>query len=309
MEYSTEKKTYTGVILVAAVFLAIGAALIYFLIIAPSQTPPTDTTNNPPISSSGGTDTDDDSTDDDDDIFSPGDGTTDPDTETPDEDEDEDPDVTEDPDVDLEALDDVSWLLIKSGTQTCANTAETLVDVDYTVILENEGTIAGEMSEVIDTLGIEVDPEMVTDISNNGTYDETTSQITWDNNGSGYTVSAGASVTFTYTVRFDEELDQFTAVENDVTAAPGDGTLPPDPDELVLNIGCDIPDTAIGDDDFLVPSLVITGTFLFIALLELKFGLITFVIGEERLDNLKLATGSHQSKSIVEKRLKRKLKK
>lgn len=309
MEYSTEKKTYTGIILIGVAFLAVGAAVIYFLVIAPSLRPSTDTgggtgtTDTPDTGTDTGTDTGSDTGDD---IF--GGGSADGDTgdgATGDEDL---PDTsTEDPNADLQDIDDVVWLLDKSGNVVCANDAGTLADVDYTITLENAGTIAGQIDEVIDSLATIVDEDMVSDISDGGTYDADTGQITWNNSGSGYAVGADASETFTYTVRFSKDLDQFTAVENDVTAAPGDGTLPPEPAESVINVGCGIPDTAIGDDDFLGPVLIITGSLLLVALVELKFGLITFLIGEERLDSLKLAMGSNQSKSIVEKRIKRKV--
>lgn len=328
METQGNKKQFTNIIILAAIFLAIGAGVVYFLIIMPSgssdtsdivdtvavQDTETEDTQEEEDTSlildeqlSGSDNVEDDTTQDE----VVGDISTQEDDSTQDsgllgdlggignDGSDSGLPITAGTDDDSNVA---SWTLTKESSMFCDTSDSNLANVLYSVTLTNTSDFAGEIAEIVDTLPSFTTSQMVGNISNNGEFNASTVQITWDNSGSGFDIAAGGSVVLTYSLTLAQDLGQFGEVQNAVTALPSDGSVAPPAANNVTNVACGVvPETAIGDDYMLIPILIITGTFIILAALELQFGWLEVFVGQERMENWKISKG--EGKEIVEKRL------
>lgn len=170
------------------------------------------------------------------------------------------------------------WTLTKTGAEVCATDGSSST-VTYTITLSNDGDTAGSVSEVVDTLDSDITASMIDDITPaEGAFDDPANTITWDGDGSGYTLDPGEQQLFTYTVTFDDS--QFGTYANTVEATPSDGSTAPADASTTVNVNCEqdeeLPETAIEPDQLLTIMTVLGAvTLLFLATVEVNYGMIS----------------------------------
>lgn len=114
-----------------------------------------------------------------------------------------------------------SFEVAKTSSQICVN-EETALEVTYTITVTNVSSVSGKILSVADHYDDNIQATWISNI--NPTPDSHSNHIiTWNNNGLGYTIAAGASVDFSYVVTIPTSAfgQTFTNV---VTVTPEEGS-------------------------------------------------------------------------------------
>ncbi|MCC7290272.1 hypothetical protein IT417_03420 [bacterium] len=155
------------------------------------------------------------------------------------------------------------WEITKTGVSICTDQTAGSQEarIDYSIMIKNVGTLAGQLEDLVDTLDDEIEEEDITESSISPTASVNENVITWNLTGNAGQFDVNEEKEFEYSVVIPE--GKFGTFTNTAVATPDGGSAFQAVE--IVSASCEpveVPETALFDSSI---SKVVLGAFLILA--------------------------------------------